>query len=620
VTDPRLTFATPFANVRPGVAYVGDETCALCHVTHAETFGRHPMGRSLAPVAAHPDRVRYDRAANDPFEKFGSLYRVERRGDRVFHSETDRGPHGEAHFTQEAEIAYVIGSGAHGYSYLIDHDGYLFYSPISWYAQGQRWNLSPGPAAPTHFTRAATEGCLFCHCNQADAVEGTDNRFHPPVFHGYAVGCERCHGPGELHVALRERGEWVEGTDVTIVNPGRLEPALRDAVCEQCHLQGVSRVLRRGRRWFDYRPGLPLSLFLSVFVRPDRGGPTDVVGHVEQMRLSRCYRGSGGRLGCVSCHDPHRLPEPAEKISYYRARCLACHGETSCALAPPARRRRDPADSCAGCHMPHADTVSVGHVALTDHRILRRPGARPAPPPGVGPAEAGDPFVPFYREEAAAEPEEAARDYGLALMEVARSRRVPGAETDFYRTQGSERALPALEQAVARAPDDVPAREARAHALWFLGRTEEALADFEAALRLAPEREDCLAGAAHVAELLGRADAACDYAERLVRVNPWSAEHRQQWARALAARHDWPKAAAQCREALALNPFAGPVRTLRIQCLLAAGDRAEAEAELKRLLPMVENPEAVRRWFAEQAGDAWPGGEPGQRRVPASPP
>jgi hypothetical protein len=62
-------------------------------------------------------------------------------------------------------------------------------------------------------------------------------------------------GPGELHVR-RRRGQKADpgDGDDTIVNPRRLEPALREAVCEQCHLQGQARVLRRGRGPFDYRP------------------------------------------------------------------------------------------------------------------------------------------------------------------------------------------------------------------------------------------------------------------------------------------------------------------------------------------------------------------------------
>src|SRR5262245_22229408 len=61
--DPRLTFATPYKNVRPGVKYVGDESCARCHPRHARTFRKHPMGRSLAPVRSAEPVERYDEAA-----------------------------------------------------------------------------------------------------------------------------------------------------------------------------------------------------------------------------------------------------------------------------------------------------------------------------------------------------------------------------------------------------------------------------------------------------------------------------------------------------------------------------------------------------------------------------
>src|SRR5262249_5836345 len=50
--DPRLTFTTPYRNVRPGVRYVGDETCARCHAQLARSYRQHPMGRSLPPMSA----------------------------------------------------------------------------------------------------------------------------------------------------------------------------------------------------------------------------------------------------------------------------------------------------------------------------------------------------------------------------------------------------------------------------------------------------------------------------------------------------------------------------------------------------------------------------------------
>ena len=68
----------------------------------------------------------------------------------------------------------------------------------------------------------------------------------------------------------RERQDLVDGRDLTIVNPRHLEPGLRMAVCEQCHLLGDHRVDRLGRDTFDYRPGLPLTDFFAVYGRPRR--------------------------------------------------------------------------------------------------------------------------------------------------------------------------------------------------------------------------------------------------------------------------------------------------------------------------------------------------------------
>src|SRR5262245_18255852 len=59
IQDPRLTYDTPFKNVRPEVQYVGSEACARCHRHIAKTYREHPMGRSLVPVADAPASERH---------------------------------------------------------------------------------------------------------------------------------------------------------------------------------------------------------------------------------------------------------------------------------------------------------------------------------------------------------------------------------------------------------------------------------------------------------------------------------------------------------------------------------------------------------------------------------
>ena len=133
-----------------------------------------------------------------------------------------------------------------GIAYLIERDEFLFQSPIAWYARAQRWDLPPGyQKSNRHFDAPIHSACLFCHSNRSEPVAGTANRYRPPFFAGHAIGCERCHGPGELHAA---DPILVGGRDLTIVNPAALEPELRDAVCQQCHLNGQKRVLRRPAR------------------------------------------------------------------------------------------------------------------------------------------------------------------------------------------------------------------------------------------------------------------------------------------------------------------------------------------------------------------------------------
>src|SRR5262249_40985418 len=146
-----------------------------------------------------------------------------------------------------------------GRSFLTVNGNSLYQAPVSWYADRQEWDLSPHLAGvPDHLNRPVQPLCLFCHSNHFEYVEHSANLYKKPFFQGHAIGCERCHGPGELHDLARVKGSKFEGYDDTIVNPRRLSATLRDAVCEQCHLQGAARVLRNGKKIFDFRPGLPL--------------------------------------------------------------------------------------------------------------------------------------------------------------------------------------------------------------------------------------------------------------------------------------------------------------------------------------------------------------------------
>jgi hypothetical protein len=583
--DPRLSYSGPYRNVHPDVPYVGDEHCAGCHEKEASSYRHHPMGRSLTPIAELAPRQVYDTAHRNPFQAFGSTFLVKRAGGRVWHREVRRDASDRPIYSLDREVHYAIGSGRRGYSYVTNQDGYLFQTPISWFAQKQMWDTSPGFSTALLSGRPLSGDCLFCHANRAHPLKSYENRFEQPVFTGHAIGCERCHGPGGRHV---------QSADVLdIVNPGKLQPALRDDVCAQCHLEGEYRVVRRGRGLYDFRPGLPLEAFWSVFVLAGRGGEQKAVNHFEQMHHSACFRRTSGpgKLGCVSCHDPHVAVGPERRLEFYRDRCLKCHREGACTEAPARRHQKQ--DSCIDCHMPPYAASDIVHIATTDHRIVRvarRPqGARSEPVSGNEIA-----LVPFGRDRLDPGDRDVARDLGLALVTGASRGQLPTARAA---TQG----FSLLRAALKEWPGDVEAWEGGGWAQLLLQNAGEALTHFEEVLARDPDRERSLVGAARAAEKLDLAGAARDYWQRAVSVNPWLADYRRGLARVLLRQRD-PEAARQQASAwVRLNPRSVEGRQVWISCLVQQGKLPEARAEFARLEALrPANLEQLRRWFASQ--------------------
>jgi hypothetical protein len=612
-SDPRLGYSGPFRNIHPDVPYVGDDHCADCHPKEAGTYRHHPMGRSLTPIADLAPRQVYDRAHRNPFDAFGSSFLVDRTGDRVWHREVRRDDAGRTLYSFDREVHYVIGSGRRGYSYVTNQDGYLFQTAISWFAQKQIWDTSPGFSAPHLRGRPISGDCLFCHANRAHPLESYQNRYEQPVFTGHAIGCERCHGPAGRHV---------ESQDVLdIVHPGKLEPALRDDVCAQCHLEGAVRLLRRGRQLYDFRPGMPLEAFWSVFVLADQGhGEHKAVSHFEQMHQSACFRRTSGarKLGCVSCHDPHVAVESEQRLAHYRTACLKCHKEGHCTQTPA--RRREKQDSCIDCHMPPSAASDVAHVATTDHRIIRVRGPEAAPLHGSGPRQQGEVFLALFGrdvergERSSSEsspgtrrvaprstarhidPEDSdlARDLGLALVMGATKGQLPPA-------RASSQGFSLLRSALKERPGDVEAWEGCGWAQLLLKDAGGSLVSFEEALARDAHRERSLLGAALAAEKLGLVGTARGYWRRAVSANPWLPDYRRGLASILLRQGDLEGVRRQAREWLRLDPGSVEARQLWINCLLRDGKPAEARAEfalVEALRPA--NLEELRQWFDRQ--------------------
>jgi predicted CXXCH cytochrome family protein len=386
-TGPPLAQASsPFRNTGPKAHYVGSAACRSCHEEHTASFRRTGMGRSMAEV--QPAQQPPDAAFDHPPSK--RRYQVRRKDGALWHREllhTDQQPEV---LLCEYPLRYVVGSGRHARTYLVEADGFLVESPVTWYSSRHAWDMSPGYEGPKQagFTRAIGERCLFCHSGRAEALGRSLHRMHITEA---AISCERCHGPGSLHLE-RHMGRQpsdspLEAIDYTIVNPAHLSRELAEAVCQQCHLDSAVLVTARGRKLSDFRPGLPLQDFRHVYAFASKDRSMAVVGHVEQLHLSRCYQGSD-TLTCLTCHDPHAEPAAEESTTYYKAICLNCHPPERCTVSAVQRRKESPDNDCVHCHMPRSP-VDVPHLAFTHHRIgihskppaERLTGGTPVPPP-----------------------------------------------------------------------------------------------------------------------------------------------------------------------------------------------------------------------------------------------
>jgi hypothetical protein len=319
-------------------------------------------------------------------------YHISLENGKLIHRDQMLDASGKEIYSQQFAMDFVVGSGRRAHAWLRQEGSLLFQSPINWYSEESHWDVAPGykPDDPRRFRRRVTDDCISCHAGRpslqqepldtaASQLTGRlPHRYDNPAFHETGIGCERCHGPGLDHVNWHRQRNSTHASPQTgsqdpIVNPAELAPQLRESVCNQCHLAGSARIVRFGRTEFDFRPGRDFDEFWTILhagseVAED--GTTKAVNHVQQMHESRCFQNSSGKLGCISCHDPHSVPSPSAAPAFYRQKCLNCHNAESCSETPASREPLQ--DSCIACHMPNRGSKNIAHVTQTDHRVIRR--------------------------------------------------------------------------------------------------------------------------------------------------------------------------------------------------------------------------------------------------------
>ena len=369
--------------------YIEDAACEQCHGQIWNDYQSVGMSRSF--YRPRPEGFVEDLEA-DPLvhEPSGRYYEMRRRGDELLFRRYQLAPDGQPINLFEVGVDWILGSGNHNRSYLYQTElGEMFQLPIGWYSQSGEWGMSPGFEQQDHsgVRRRVRQECMFCHNAYPEVPAGSDRLTGMHTFpHDLpeGTGCQRCHGPGAEHVRLAHGDEKNFGAiRAAIVNPGKLDPQLRDDVCYECHMQPsvvLTSVGRFDRGVYSFRPGQSLAEY-KVALDPVMHGELraerfEINHHPYRLEQSRCYQESQGALNCLSCHDPHRKVADEQRAAHYRTVCAGCHDldATAFVQAHALLPEQSSASDCTTCHMPKRRAQDVVLVTMTDHKIQRDPG------------------------------------------------------------------------------------------------------------------------------------------------------------------------------------------------------------------------------------------------------
>jgi len=437
---------------RDASGYVGNKACAKCHPAIYASYAKTAMAQSSGPAGENLI------AGEFTHKPSGVRYSVYRDAGKIWLSFERPG---DPPVLDKREFLYYIGQGRRGRTYLFSVDGFLFESPVNWYADRSMWDMAPayGDAKEIPLNLPATTSCLHCHVSGVRApLDGSENLYPSPPFLDSGITCERCHGPGAAHV-----------NGGPIVNPAKLPAKLRDQVCMQCHLEGNAAIERSGMHIYDYKPGDDLSLYVRYFVLTGNvPAGLRATSQFEALAESMCKKKSRDAMSCTSCHDPHQAVAPENAAAFYRGKCLACHGGSFGAKHHPKQQ------DCASCHMPRSASSDVAHTEVTDHRILRRPAAKLTPAAYSAALLALVPFPPSV------EAEHDVRDLALAWQSIVNS----------GMTLAQPKAESVLRSALRDSPNDPALLSAVAYIEQQHGNLEAAHAFYEQALQLDPKSVD----------------------------------------------------------------------------------------------------------------------------------
>ncbi|MBS1652326.1 MAG: tetratricopeptide repeat protein [Bacteroidetes bacterium] len=380
-----------YLNHSDSAKYVGIHACKLCHQNIYNTFIETGMGQSLGVATKEKSAANFSHSIVKD-DSSGYQYKMFWQNDSLYMKEfllekTD------TIFKRVEHVNYIIGSGQHTNSHLQSINGYINQMPMTFYTQKKKWDLPPGfeGGYNTRFSRKIGLECMSCHNAYPNFILGSENKYQS-ILQG--IDCERCHGPGSIHVAQRSRGSKIDTSkyiDYSIVNPAKLPIDLQFDICQRCHLQG-NAILQEGKSFYDFKPGMPLSNFISVFLPKFTTSKTEFImaSHADRLKMSKCFIASfkekqtelkpyKDALTCITCHNPH-VTVSQTNANTFNNTCINCHyslkkSTLQCTLNETKinfTHNRLEKSNCVSCHMPLSGSSDIPHVSIHDH-FIRKP-------------------------------------------------------------------------------------------------------------------------------------------------------------------------------------------------------------------------------------------------------
>ena len=371
--------------------YVGMNTCKLCHQSIYNSFIKTGMGKSFD--IASKSKSSADFSKPGIYDKIADLhYKAYWNKDSLYIHEF-RIQKNETLYSRKEQVNFIIGSGQHTNSHLQINNGYLNQMPMTYYTQKKKWDLPPGfeNGINTRFTRKIGLECISCHNAYPNLIIGSENKYQSMPS---GIDCERCHGPGSIHVKQRQNGSKIDTSkyiDYSIVNPAKLAIDEQFDVCQRCHLQG-NAILKENKSFFDFKPGQKLSNYISVFLPKYTNSNTEFImaSHADRLKQSACFIKSYEKIQnknilkpykeamtCVTCHNPH-VSVRETNANVFNDACLSCHNtkkenENTKLKLQNAHKlfKKNTWSNCVSCHMPVSGSSDIPHVTVHDHYIRK---------------------------------------------------------------------------------------------------------------------------------------------------------------------------------------------------------------------------------------------------------